>query len=1459
MSEVLDAIREKFPAYKDVLDDELAVSIGQKYPQYLEHPDFKAEYDRGLGVGVIPGAGVEGETGARPGPEMIPPRQPAPVVPMSSLRAPRFGQQKTMLGQAAAGVGNAALNVVGALAQSPEYLLMGPSGIARAALGPKLVAELAKTAPTELSNALESAVKGDIQGTSEHLSTAIGAYAGARQMVAPLAPKTAEALAEMPNVRPFSGMELETPKGAVPPAGEVPGLETVTPEQALAQAKAMTKEATAAYEPAKPPKPEVPATPAEPYETVLEAIRNAKADTTGKVQALFPAAQLNRQQAAELRRQAFGQAKTTPPPAEPLLDRLQTALDKGDFAQIKKTAQKLAVFDEVPESTFKEPEVPKPLETKLEAPAEAPKVEESPTRALNDPIVSAAFKMPDGTVFDARNEGGVTHMEAAISASNSGVNVTENEAGFLTESGKFLNREEAYKHASTTKQIIESLDTFAPSQLHTGKTELSSETSVDWKSSKWGELEAGDQMAFMESFERRFGDLDFTPESPKQLDQIMEALFRLAQGKVKSPKTEQSLVNALTRKEVNEESLKIAKNPDAILDKILESQKKSSTPQPLSMTFAQFLHAPREGALGDAVKLVPDIASKTPREVYDTLVEQGVIQHPKAKTADILPPKVETLPAPQGDISIGPGARSPSDAPAAPPQARAAGAVHEEAPPENRPLGPASPLAAKVQSFWQDLKTTIRGAAGDSMPKTTAADRETGEAGVRYASSKLAARPLAQRFVAQSLEGTGVDPVKFGAALTEDNLVSIRESFRGEATRLLAEGKSDLAQEATEAADKVATIIGAEGSPFRTQDELLDYLERPDVRQAVAQHAQLWQEIIDPQFRDAKGIDPDVPLPSRGQVTGARINLKAILADEDLQGAVKPIRASAPSLTATFKKKSPFTIKAKGTGEAYDIDYNSIIANTFERQLEIANKNAFDKRLVETGNAVIDRPGQSVIIKGEPAVPFPLVRKVYVSGQGGEKKLFPMAQNIYVRKELAGEYRAAANVDPKFKIPYVTATMNLLNRSALAGLTDFTVHMSNQATALFNRPVSGKLLFDTLLSATGRADIPVTLVKTWIKAYHNNAGQIAELTEIGAMRSKMTHGWNPLGKTLAHTDALTRLMLDDTFKSLAEEGVIENTETARREYVNQIGQYNRRLQGPLTRILRDSGFGPFVTAGKTFNAMGVKMITLSPGVKGANAMAEVALRANVLSKWVGAAVMLGTLNYLLSGNMLGRKGTPLGSLDLGKNDRSGKQLSLPLLDLMGLGRGLRVTGTKGAYQSLRLGLQPGDAMDAAARDILNAWSAPALGPPARFGSELATGYPPALNVPRASRVVPPGGGQFGENLKAAVLDANPVVASVRKAIEGKTIPEIMSSQLPRFTMVPGKTENLVANYPRIVTMAQGNAFIEDVIYQARRLPQDEKLLFIREQVKRLPAPLRNKAMSEIKRRRVMVVEKNAAK
>lgn len=47
MSEILDRLREKYPAYNDISDEELIVGLGQKYPQYLDaDPSFKDRFEK---------------------------------------------------------------------------------------------------------------------------------------------------------------------------------------------------------------------------------------------------------------------------------------------------------------------------------------------------------------------------------------------------------------------------------------------------------------------------------------------------------------------------------------------------------------------------------------------------------------------------------------------------------------------------------------------------------------------------------------------------------------------------------------------------------------------------------------------------------------------------------------------------------------------------------------------------------------------------------------------------------------------------------------------------------------------------------------------------------------------------------------------------------------------------------------------------------------------------------------------------------------------------------------------------------------------------------------------------------------------------------------------------------------------------------------------------------------------
>ena len=212
-------------------------------------------------------------------------------------------------------------------------------------------------------------------------------------------------------------------------------------------------------------------------------------------------------------------------------------------------------------------------------------------------------------------------------------------------------------------------------------------------------------------------------------------------------------------------------------------------------------------------------------------------------------------------------------------------------------------------------------------------------------------------------------------------------------------------------------------------------------------------------------------------------------------------------------------------------------------------------------------------------------------------------------------------------------------------------------------------------------------------------------------------------------------------------GWVENSETARREFVNQVGRYNKRLQGPMRRWARDIGFGPFATAGTTFNVLGTRGITLNPGVRARTPAAAVAIKANMLAKLAGSAATVGLLNYIFThkqkgGGVMGRPGTKLGEIDLGTDDKNGRHNVLRLFSMLGPGRGYRVTGARGFVEAKRLGLSTANAADAAAKDLINGAFSPFAGPPVRFASVAATGQSPAIGVPRAAEVVPPGHSQM---------------------------------------------------------------------------------------------------------------------
>ena len=764
----------------------------------------------------------------------------------------------------------------------------------------------------------------------------------------------------------------------------------------------------------------------------------------------------------------------------------------------------------------------------------------------------------------------------------------------------------------------------------------------------------------------------------------------------------------------------------------------------------------------------------------------------------------------------------------------------------------------------QHLGNVVRGwwgaMAGKTLPRFTAVDREVGESGARYISSQIAAEPMSTLYASKVMEGLDrVSDHKLGAALTEDNLRSVKQqNLDKAATATTSEENLDYLTRA----HQTATMVG-KGKPFKDEAAYQNFLNEPQTQQAINRHKALWDAEVDPMYKQAQQIDPNEQLADRGAQTGARINLFAL--EPGAKGVVKVAGAPSSNLTNTFRKKSPFATEAKGTGD-YETSYREIMANTFGRQLSIANYNGFVDSIVDKGLGQIGKPGQTIEIDGEGTTSFPLARRTIIQTGEGKTQAFAANQSLYVKNSLAGEFRNAVNVDPGATASALGKYLfRPINNAALYGLTDATVHVSNLATALFTRPaVTGSTLSDSFLSAFGRADVPVVLTKAVIKGFQDNKAQTAELANIGALRaeSKSTTwglGWS--NKMIRWADKTTRLVLDDAYQQLAKEGLVQDTETNRREFVNQVGQYNRRTSSGLNRVMKDAGLAPFVTAGTTFNRLGVKMVGLQSGAAHTTALAHAITATNIAMKWVGTAALIGTANYLLThnkgGGVLGRPGVPLGNIDTGTTDENDKPLSIPVGDIIGISRGLRVTGAKGAFQAKRAGLTAGDVKDAALRDVVNTVVSPYAGPAVRAGSAVLFNHAPGIGTPPVFHIVPPTGddtqkSQIAHNIVGALADVNPAVSAFVAKHENPSLPnsEVMKRQLPRFTLRPTSSMDMMENYPEIVHKAQLNQYNEDTIYTARRLKPADRAAYIEQQLSQIPGEDQPRLEKALKSRRV---------
>lgn len=701
---------------------------------------------------------------------------------------------------------------------------------------------------------------------------------------------------------------------------------------------------------------------------------------------------------------------------------------------------------------------------------------------------------------------------------------------------------------------------------------------------------------------------------------------------------------------------------------------------------------------------------------------------------------------------------------------------------EGEPVRPPT-IPERLRATAARTADAIARYAQKSFPSLTRASRAAGEAAATLISTREKITYSSQYLTAKVLGGEKVGGEfdrKLGAVLVEDQLRGIRQKFVD-------------AQDA-DAAAKVRTLVGAKDSPFKTEEDYQRALNDPHIQAGLAAHRQFAEPIFEENFKLSAGIDPETPVPVRGRDTNSHLSLKAILPEEHASLTSLP---GGGSIQNTLRKHSMLEREAKGTADQYELNYSSLVTNTLEKGTLPADQARFYEALVKAKVAIIAPPGERPTIDNQPTVGLPLEKR-------GARQEY-----LYIKKDVAGEARLALRIDRPDR-PLESVSKIFTGASLLSGV-EASSHLANHLAVLIKSPLRGEHLPTLIANVPGVGKLAGILDAVGTRSINiltkdlNTQQQLMELAEIGALKPEYfadkptgIQKLNPIryvAKAIDHITTAARLALDDGYRLLVDKGIAPDTPTARRDFVNQVGQYHKEAQAGLVRVFRNTGLGPFATAGSTFYTQGVKAVLLDAGVKATSRANALKLRAYVASQLLGPLVQVAIANYLRTGK-LQPPGTPWGSLYLYTKDDE-RPVYFDFADFEGLKRGARAFGIDATIEQLRKGASGSNTLDKAMRQAESAAISPFAGPIPTFISEAATGYTPhgMYNIA--------GDANKGESnqlnrLVTAGKHINPTIGMSSEASEHNlSFGEALASQFGKFAPRIGDIPRTQAEYKAI--------------------------------------------------------------
>jgi hypothetical protein len=581
---------------------------------------------------------------------------------------------------------------------------------------------------------------------------------------------------------------------------------------------------------------------------------------------------------------------------------------------------------------------------------------------------------------------------------------------------------------------------------------------------------------------------------------------------------------------------------------------------------------------------------------------------------------------------------------------------------------------------------------------------------------------------------------------------------------------------AAQDADAARAILG-QHPIAEYRKEVLDAMADPTMRKRIERWKEVVNPVMDELYKKAKALDPATPLPERGAYTGARVNLVDVNHLPKWMEAIKDDTVPIPESNASSYRnpdvrRDKFDRAANFLGD-YSTDLNKNLRVMLAQRLANTTRMDFYNSLQRRGAVIQDKGGTIPdTIRGKPAATL----EVKVPQTDPETHQTSMVlKDMIVPRELVPEIRGVLGTDLPVRSWLFNAVAKPLNTIQMVGLVDGIVHTGNLLKTVGPMAGSPSLSEDLARRVPGLGllggvkDLARYGVEMMKDSPEIRAAR-AKAAEQGVLRGYYPSGkMQPLHHVIQFVDEAMRLAANDKFDMLVKRYGVKDTPENRYEFVSQLGEYSRRLRGPVEQAARDLGLSPFIIAGRTMNAGSRRMLFGAPGVSDGTLGGKVALRALGLSTLAAATALPALVNLGTTGSVWGRPGTPVGAIDTGKDDDRGNRIIWDVWQLAHIRRGARSVGLNALVNGVLQGKNAGQIVRDMATDIAQTALHPYVGPAPAFAVKVATGKQPDIRGRMEAQRVPGGGpAQIAENFRAAMESQQPLLYNAVKPVLKKT-------------------------------------------------------------------------------------------